>query len=179
MCCTQLAGNTGRKNSPSGNHRTTLSGCIFATKSCIDYQEKNLLNSSISSTFPHNMANTGPLMASICSGVWGTRVNFNRFLRLALVTAAMSLTGGQPNFARCLAVSWVGTLYTFSAALAPWRNFAWCKSCVLLYWQRYCTALQQRALAKLCGMVEGMELRNFRTRHHLHSAAPCGLRGRK
>ena len=40
-------------------------------------------------------------------------------------------------------------------ALAPWRNFARCrihftsKSCVLLYWQRYCTALQQRASAKL------------------------------
>ena len=85
MCCTQLAGNTGRKNSPSGHHRTTLSGCIFATKACIDYQEKNLLNSSISSTFPHNMANTGPLMAAICSGVWGTRVNFNRFCVLPLL----------------------------------------------------------------------------------------------
>jgi len=38
--------------------------------------------------------------------------------------------------------------YTFSGAVAPWRNFARCKihfaskSCVLLYWQRYCMALQ-------------------------------------
>jgi len=31
-----------------------LSGCIFATKACIDNQ-KNSLNSNISSTFPHNM----------------------------------------------------------------------------------------------------------------------------
>jgi len=36
MCCTWLAKNRGRKNypkkSPSGHHRTTLSGCIIATK---------------------------------------------------------------------------------------------------------------------------------------------------
>jgi len=31
----------------------------------------------------------------------------------------------------------------------------------------YCTALQQRASAKLCGMVQGMELQNFRRRRHL------------
>jgi len=44
------------------------------------------------------------------------------------------------------------------------------KSCVLLYWQRYCTALQQRALAKLCGVVQGMKLRNFHRGCHLYSA---------
>jgi len=27
-------------------------------------------------------------------------------------------------------------------------------SCVFLYWQRYCSALQQRASAKLCGVEE-------------------------
>jgi len=30
-CCTRLAENTGCKKSPSVDHRTTLSGCIFAT----------------------------------------------------------------------------------------------------------------------------------------------------
>ena len=44
------------------------------------------------------------------------------------------------------------------------------KSCVLLYWQRYCTTLQQRASAKLCSVVQRMELRNFRRRRHLYSA---------
>ena len=34
----------------------------------------------------------------------------------------------------------------------------------------YCTALQQRASAKLCGMVQGIELQNFRRRRHLYSA---------
>jgi len=42
--------------------------------------------------------------------------------------------------------------------------------CVLLYWQRYCTALQQRASAKLCGVVQEMELRNFCRGRHLYSA---------
>jgi len=32
----RLTENTGRKNSPSVYHRTTLSGYIFATKACID-----------------------------------------------------------------------------------------------------------------------------------------------
>jgi len=36
---------------------------------------------------------------------------FQRVSRLGSDTAPTSLTGGQPNFARCLAVSWVATLY--------------------------------------------------------------------
>ena len=49
------------KNLPSGHHRTTLSGYIFATKACIDNRKKNLLNSYISSTCPHHMVNFGQL----------------------------------------------------------------------------------------------------------------------
>ena len=41
---TQIIG----KNSPSGHHRTTLSGYIFATKACIDNRKKSLFNISIS-----------------------------------------------------------------------------------------------------------------------------------
>jgi len=58
----------------------------------------------------------------------------------------------------------------------PWWNFAMCKihfaskPCILLYWQRYCMALQQRTSAKLCGVVQVMELRNFSRGRHLHSA---------
>ena len=44
------------------------------------------------------------------------------------------------------------------------------KSCVLLNWQSYCTTLQQRGSAKLCGVVQGMELRNFHRGRHLYSA---------
>jgi len=58
----------------------------------------------------HNMANFGPLTAEIGSVVWAPS-KFQRVSRLAFVTAATSLIGGQPNFARCLAVSWADTLY--------------------------------------------------------------------
>ena len=67
------------KKSPSGHHRTTLSGYIFATKARIDNRKKNLLSSNISSTRPHNMVNFGQLAAEIVSLVWGTPANFNGF----------------------------------------------------------------------------------------------------
>ena len=71
-----------QKNCPSAHHRTTLSGYIFTTKAYIDSRKKNLLNSNIFSTFPHNMVNFGPLMAEIGWRVWSTLTNFNgvRFL---------------------------------------------------------------------------------------------------
>jgi len=70
MCCTPLAENTGckkiAKNSPSGHHRTTLSGYIFTTKACINSWKKNLLNSNMSSRCPH-VANFSPLAAELCT----------------------------------------------------------------------------------------------------------------
>jgi len=47
---------------PSAHHDINLSSYIFATKACID-NRKNLLNSNISSTSPHNVVNFGPLTA--------------------------------------------------------------------------------------------------------------------
>ena len=67
----------------------------------------------MSSTCPRNMANFGLLTAEICWRVWGTPANFNGF-RVAFVNAATSLTGNQPNFSRCLAVSWAATLYIYA-----------------------------------------------------------------
>ena len=72
MCCTRLAGNTGRNKSPFWHRRTTLSGHILGTKACIDNRKKNLLNSNTSSTCPANMVNFGLLTAEICSRVSGT-----------------------------------------------------------------------------------------------------------
>ena len=54
----------------------------LATKAHID-NRKNLLNSNISSTCPHNMVNVGLLAAEIGSGVWCTPANFNGFRVLA------------------------------------------------------------------------------------------------
>ena len=94
------------------------------------------------------------LATQIDSGVWGTPANFNGFRVLPSITAVTSLTRRQPNFARCLAVSWAGTQYIrFWGLLAPWRNFARCKihftskSCILLYWEHYCSGLQPNFVA--------------------------------
>ena len=96
MCCTRLAENTGRKKSrqkwPSGHHRTTLSGYIFATKARIDNRKENLLSSNESSTCPHNMVNFGLLATEIGLPVWGTWANFNGFSDLP---ALLQLHGSQ------------------------------------------------------------------------------------
>jgi len=97
MYCTRLAGNTGRKKSPSRHHHTTLSGYIFATKACID-NRKNVKQHT-SSICPDNMVNFSPLTAEIGSGVWGTPAKFPRVSRLGSVTARHSSSGRQPNFA--------------------------------------------------------------------------------
>jgi len=136
---------------------------------------KNLLNSNIS-TCPHNMANFDPLTAEIGSWVWDSTANFNVFR----VLASLLQWRRSPEANQTLHDVWPSpglVHYVFiSRALAPWHNFARCrihfafKSCLLLYWQRYCTALQQRASAKLCSVVEGMELQNFCRGRHLYSA---------
>ena len=85
-CCTRLAGEyrtqKSRQKSPSGHHRTTSSGYIFATKTRID-NRKTLLSSNMSSTCPHNMVNFGPLTAEIDWRVWGTPSYFNGYRVLA------------------------------------------------------------------------------------------------
>ena len=138
--------------------------------------EKKLLNRNSASTCLHNMANFGPLSAEFGSGVWSILANFNGFR----VVASILQRRRAPEANQTLHDVWpspglVHYIYSFSGALATW-NFAWCKihfaskSCVRLHWQRYCTALQQRASAKLCGVVQGMELRNVRRGRHLFSA---------
>ena len=108
MCCTRLAKNTGRK------YRQKFA--IWAISSQLGHIStigKKLLNSNISSTFPHNMLNFGPLTAEICLPVWDTPANFNKFRVL-------------PSFLQqCCspkAVSCAGTLHIhFQGALAPDR----------------------------------------------------------
>ena len=58
--------------------------------------EKNLLNSNIASTCPHNKANFGPSLP-----IWGTSAHFNGFRVLAaLLHGTLVVAGGrQPNFA--------------------------------------------------------------------------------
>ena len=90
---------------PSRHHRTTLSGCMFATDTCIDIRKKNLLNSSTSSTCPDNMVNFVPLTAEIGSGVCCTPANFIGFSILAALLHGTLVVGVGKTLRR-----W--TLYT-------------------------------------------------------------------
>ena len=81
------------KNSPSGYHRATLSGYIFATKARIDNRKKNLLNSNMFTTCGYNMVNFGPLAAEIVSLVWGTPANVNGFRVLAALLHGTVVVG--------------------------------------------------------------------------------------
>ena len=67
-------------------HLGTIGQLCRATSSQLRHVStigKNLLNSNISSTCPHNMVNFGLLAAEIISLVCGTPANFNRFRVLA------------------------------------------------------------------------------------------------
>jgi len=79
-CCMRLAAKTGLKNrqkiaiwAPSHN----FVRLYLRNKARVDNRKRDLLNSNISSTWPHKMVNFGPLMAEICWRVWGTPANFN------------------------------------------------------------------------------------------------------
>ena len=66
MCCTQLAGNAGPKNSPKNRHLGTIAQLCRAISSQLRHIStigKNLLGINISCTCPHNMVNFGLLAA--------------------------------------------------------------------------------------------------------------------
>jgi len=87
-----------RQKSPSGHHRTPLSGYIFATEAHIDNQKKNLLSSNMCSTCPHNIVNFGLLAAEIGWPVWGTlqiSTGFSSWQRYCTTSSS----GRQRNFA--------------------------------------------------------------------------------
>ena len=102
------------QKSPSAHHGTTLSGCIFATKACIDNRKKNLLNGNIFSIRLFNMVYFGHQRPR-SFGEFGrpqqisTRfASWLRYYRRATKLCTM--------FVRLL--GWY-IIYTFSAALAP------------------------------------------------------------
>jgi len=108
------------KNSPSGHHRTTLSSCIFATKTCNDNRKKNPVKQQY---VLHVFSQYGELRPTNGWGRLGSLWHpskFQRVSRLAFLTAATSLNGPQPNYARCLATSCAGTRYIhFRGLLLP------------------------------------------------------------
>jgi len=89
MCCARLAENTGRKSrqkSPSGHHRTTLSGCIFATKAHIDNRKK-FVKQQYLLHMPPQYGELRPTSGKDQSGSWGNPCKLQRVSRLGSVTA--------------------------------------------------------------------------------------------
>jgi len=83
---------------------------------------KNLLNSNMSSTCSHNMANFSPLTAEISSGVCGTPANFNEFR----VSPSLLQRHRSTDLNQTMHDVWplpvlvhYTYIYTFSGALAP------------------------------------------------------------
>jgi len=66
----------------------------------IDNRKKNLLNTNVSPTCPHNTVNFDPLTAEICLRVWGTPANFNGFRVLAALLNGTPILGVSQTLRR-------------------------------------------------------------------------------
>jgi len=109
MCCTRLA----EIQDAKVHQKFAIcapSGYIFAIKHVSIDNRKKLVKQQYLLHTPHNMEHVGPLAADIGWRVWVTPGKFQRVSRLRFVTAPTSVNEDQPNFARCLPVSWAGTL---------------------------------------------------------------------
>jgi len=86
------------KKSPSGHHRTTLSGYIFATKARIDNRKKLVKQQYLLHMFPQ-YGELRPTSGWDRSGSLGNPCKFQRLSCLGSITARHSSIGRQPNFA--------------------------------------------------------------------------------
>jgi len=178
MCCTQLAENTGRKQSAKIRHLRTVAEIYRAVSSQLrpmstigkkTIKQQYLLHMFLQ-YYELRPTNGWDLLVSL----WHPS-KFQPVTRLA--SSLQRRRSPEANqTVHDVSPSPRYIIYTFSGALAPWQNVAGAKftlrpkSCVLLYWQRYCAARTQLVSAKLCGVVQGMELRNFRRGRYLYSA---------
>jgi len=178
MCCTRLTENTGRKNYAKNRHLRTIAQLCRAVSSQLRHKltiEKNVKWQYLL----HIPLQYGELRPP---NVWdplaslGHSSKFQQVSRLGFITVPTLLNGGQPNFARRLAVSCSGILYMQFWGLLPLTEFCQLQNslCVQLLRSPKLAALLHgtRALAsaKVCGVVQVMELRNFHRGRHLYSA---------
>jgi len=92
MCCTRLAGNTGRKNRHFGII-AQLCRPVSSYLRHISTIRKNLLNIDTSCTCLHNMVNFGLLTAEIFWRVWGAPAHINGFRVLAALLHGAPVLG--------------------------------------------------------------------------------------
>jgi len=178
MCCMRLSENTGHKNDVKNRHLGTIAQFCLAISSQLKHEStirKKLVNSNVSSTCAHNMANFSPITAEICWRVWGTPANFNGFRVLPSLLQRHRSPEANQTLHDVWPSSWLLHYIDFwrllpSDRILPGAKFILHPTlCILVYWQGYCTALQQRLSAKLCSVVPGMELQNSCSGCHLYS----------
>jgi len=87
------------KNSPSGHHRTNLSGYIFGTKVHIDNRKIKLIKQQCLPRMSSQYGELQPTSAWDLLASFEHSSSFHRVSRLGSVTARPSSSGRQPNFA--------------------------------------------------------------------------------
>jgi len=113
-------------------HLCTIAQACQAISSqlrCTSTIGKNLLNSNISSTCPHNMVNFDPLTAKICWWVLGTTANFNGFRVLYIHFWGLLAPNGMlpaAKFTLCpsLMYSYIGSVTAWHSSSGHQPNFA-------------------------------------------------------
>jgi len=130
---------------------------------------KKWANRNISSRRLHNMVNFGLVMAEIGSVVWGTQLIATG---LASCLRYCSDVAHRRPTKLCRMVRYIHIFGVLAPdGILPVAKFTLLLSLAFSYIGSVtCTALQQRALAKLCGVAQGMELQNFRRGRHLYLA---------
>jgi len=132
---------------------------IFAAKAFVDNQKKPVKQQYFLHMSSQRLRSVGEFGApqQISTG-------FASWLRYCTNVAQRSSTKLCTMFGRLL--GWY-TVYTFWGLLLLMEFYqvqiSLCVESCVLYWQRYCTALEQWASAKLCGVVQVRELRRFRS----------------
>ena len=97
MCCTQLAGNTGRKNDAKNRHLRIIAQAISSQLRHVSTIGQKIFKQQYLLHMPHNMVNFGPLAAEIDFVSLGHPCKFQRVSRLGSITARHSSSGRQPN----------------------------------------------------------------------------------
>jgi len=99
MCCTQLAGNTGRKNDAKNRYLGTISKFCRAESSQLRHIS-TIGKKLVKQQYLLHISNFGPLAAEIGSGVWGTPTNFDDFHVLAVLLHATLVVGVSQTLQR-------------------------------------------------------------------------------
>ena len=103
MCCTRLAGNTGRKNDAKNRHLRTIAQLCWAVFSQLRHEstigKKFVKQQYLIQMFSY-CGELRPANGEIGSGVWGTPTNFNGFLVLAALLHGTLVVGVSQTLRR-------------------------------------------------------------------------------